>query len=387
MNLIPLYIHVPFCRKKCGYCTFYSTSCFTDQLQDQYTSELINQIHCYCKELSINGFSSIFIGGGTPSLLGRERLGRLLKGIDNYLGSYLQEFTIECNPEDLTEDFLHFLEQSPIDRISLGIQSFSDKVLQASGRHLSSKYIFQALERIDKIWTGRFSLDLISGLAGQTLEGQQSDIDRALEVKPDHISCYSLILDESVPIAKAPDLPSEDLEGEMWELCRNAFLSAGYNHYEVSNFALPGQESLHNLEYWKMNPFLGCGPGAIGMVRSNGIYRISNPRNLNLWLKGQDKNWNIEREEISSKDFLFENYMMGLRTESGIDKDQFRKRFGSYPEEFIPQTIKKAREGTFIINDDNFKLEPSARLYMNPILLEISDELDDLNIDFTVNWP
>lgn len=387
MKSVPLYIHVPFCRHKCGYCTFYSTTSLSEELEHRYIRELIRQIGFSMDLCGADRLKTIYLGGGTPSSLSTDPLGKLFDFLYRKGGARADEFTMECNPEDINGDFISFLNDSPVDRISLGIQSFRDDVLQKSGRLCRTAAVKKALNAIRRGWGGRFSIDLISGLPGQTTAGQKEDLRKALDSGADHISCYSLIVDDKAPIASDPSLPDSSEEEVMWEICRTFLMDAGFVHYEVSNFARPGMESLHNIQYWEMNEYLGCGPGAVGMLQNKGIVRMTNPSDLNLWLQGKPSQWNVVPEKINSEDFLFENYMMGLRMEKGLSRSVFKKRFGYLPEKLIAETIGKSAPGTFGIEGDRLFLSEDARLFMNSLLLSISDELERLEIDFKVVWP
>lgn len=387
MKSIPLYIHIPFCRIKCGYCTFYSTPIDTPDLERRFIEELIEQISHYMTITGSSDFDTIYLGGGTPSSLSIDSLALLFNALSKWISLRTREFTIECNPEDVNPIFLQYLNEGPVDRISLGVQSFSDVVLRESGRRTTTQEVEEAIGLIKQHWKGRFSIDLISGLPGQTSQGQLNDIEKAVKAGVDHISCYSLILEEKTPVSHHPLLPDSEEEDKQWKICRDYLIANGFSHYEVSNFALPGSESLHNMQYWQMNEYLGCGPGAVGMVRDGDIYRVTNPRNMEQWFEGKHMHWNCKKERISSADFLFENYMMGLRTEEGISRSRFKRRFNCYPDELISGTIMAMEEGTFNITEDNFTLSDEARLFMNPILIKISEELDDAPIDFEINWP
>ncbi len=388
MKEIPLYIHIPFCRNKCSYCAFYSCINHSQDIEGRFIDELKKQISSYMTLTVSDTCNTLYIGGGTPSLLKNDNLKDLLNFLERYIGSNLQEFTIECNPEDINNEFIGLLNESSVNRISLGVQSFSDHVLKASGRIANSKSVDKAINCIRESWKGRFSIDIISGLPGQTAEGQKKDIEKAVNSGVDHISCYSLIIEENTPFSDDPKL-LEDREDEdlLWDICRKALLRRGFEHYEISNFCKKGCESAHNLQYWKMNQYIGCGPGAVSMTGIDGIQRISNPHDLNVYLKGSSVNWSVQVEDISVKDFIFENYMMGLRTASGIDRREFHRRFSRYPEDFINMTILSSPEKTFKLTDKTLSLSENARLFMNSILMKISDELETLKIDFPVHWP
>ncbi|MCP4160384.1 MAG: radical SAM family heme chaperone HemW [Deltaproteobacteria bacterium] len=386
MKAIPLYIHIPFCRSKCSYCSFYSSTEYTVKLEKLFLSELYSQINYYMILTKSDFCKTIYIGGGTPSMLSYSGLQNLLDYLDRFIDDAIVEFTIECNPEDISFDFLKLLKKSKINRISLGVQSFNDSVLTRSGRKCSSYTIETAINLINQHWESKFSVDIISGLPGQTLGSQLLDINKAVVSGADHISCYSLIMEESTPLFDTYSVDQE-LEDEMWSICNKVLLKNDFVNYEVSNYAKIGYESIHNHQYWQMNEYIGCGPGAVSMIKENEIKRINNTHNIFDYLKGKDKNWFSTDETINPQEFLFENFMMGLRTTSGIDRKIFRKRFGFFPEKFLPKTIKKYSSDTFLIKTGNFALNSKSRLFMNSILMDVYDELFTLQSNIIINWP
>jgi len=388
MKGIPLYIHIPFCRSKCSYCAFYSCVNHTKEDETLFFTELKNQIDTYMKMTGSHYCNTIYIGGGTPSLASNENLQDLFHFLEKYVHTDLDEFTMECNPEDVNSELIELLNNSDVNRISLGVQSFNDDVLNASGRITESSSVENAIRCINENWKGRFSIDIISGLPGQTIEEQRTDILKAINSGVDHISCYSLIIEEKTPIAENPDLlPDQESEDLMWDTCRENLIKNDFEHYEVSNFCKKSSESRHNLNYWNMNEYIGCGPGAVSMIYKKGIKRISNPHNLNNYLKGSSENWSVKEENIENSDFLFENYMMGLRTKKGINRKTFYRRFNVYPEELIKDTIVSAQDNTFVLSEKFLALNDDSRLFMNSLLMKISDELESFKIDFTINWP
>lgn len=388
MKYIPLYIHVPFCSNKCSYCTFYSITSLDQETEQYYINSLISQIDYYLESTESSCFKTIYIGGGTPSLLSTKSLNLLFNYLSGKIDPFIEEITMECNPEDITVSFLELLNDSPVNRLSLGVQSFNDNVLRSSGRRAGAESVDRAISLVTSYWKGEFSLDLITGLPMQDIKGQIRDVELACQYEPGHISCYSLILDETTPIYGSDSLPSSELEEEMWSLSREILLKNGYNHYEISNFSQKGKESKHNLQYWRMNEYLGCGPGAVGMIKNNGeIQRISNPHNLRSWLEGKSKLWNSQISTIIPSDFLFENYMMGLRTDEGINREKFKDRFDNYPEALIPRTVSSQHPGTFEISDNRFAVNSESRLFLNPLLISISEEIENVNFDFLPQWP
>jgi len=386
MKKIPLYIHIPFCRSKCSYCNFYSHTGYSLQLEKKVLKEISLQIKYYMELTKSKMFKTVYIGGGTPSMLSLEGLEYLLDFLKKYNKYYTNEFTIECNPEDISENFLKLLDSSQVNRISLGVQSFNNNILEKSGRKSNTQTLDNAIILIKKFWKKSFSVDLISGLPGQNKKSQIEDIKKAIGSGADHISCYSLILDKNTPLFNEFNQNDEE-EEKMWITCYDYLIKNGFSHYEISNFSKVGKESIHNLQYWEMNEYIGCGPGAVSMIFNNGIERISNPKNIDLYLSGKAGNWSVSSETINNLDFLFENYMMGLRTKYGINKNTFLKRFGSTPESFITETLNNHSEETFKINDSTFSLSDKVRLFMNPLLIEIFDELLNTQKNITINWP
>ncbi|MBN2657691.1 MAG: radical SAM family heme chaperone HemW [Spirochaetales bacterium] len=387
MKAIPLYLHIPFCRSKCSYCNFYSLPLKDERTEKIFIEELIRQIDFQMNLTGSGSLKTVYIGGGTPSGLSGKGMDRLLSFLNTKCTEETEEFSVECNPEDISEELIGLFNDSPVNRISLGVQSFNSNVLRESGRRTTGEQTEKALEIIGNHWKGRLNIDIITGLPGQTSQGQLHDMEKAVGTGADHISCYSLIVDEDSAIAGHPLLPDGEEEDIQWNLSRGFLLEQGFENYEVSNFARPGFESRHNLQYWRMNEYLGCGPGAVAMFKDHSIGRISNPSDLTLWLKGERELWNETLEEISPAEFLFENFMMGLRTSEGIDRKEFHRRFSYYPEYLIRRTIESSSSEYFQIDEKALSLNSKARLFMNPLLLKIRDEIEESDFDFKVHWP
>jgi len=353
----------------------------SENLEKEFLRQLFLQITSYMKKSGSDYIKTTYIGGGTPSMLSHSHLRDLFDFLNPFIDAEVQEFTMECNPEDVSIELISLLSESPVNRISLGVQSFDPYVLQKSGRESRPGVIENAISIIKEHWKGRFSIDIITGLPGQTLDGQKDDIEKAISSGVDHISCYSLILEENTPLFDNQDIiPNEEDEDMMWSQSNEILINNGFSHYEVSNYSRTGYESRHNMQYWKMNEYIGCGPGAVSMIYDGGVIRISNPQDVSDFSEGIV-------EKISPFDFLFENYMMGLRTDAGIDRQEFFRRFGSYPEKLIKNTIELEKEDTFTISKTHFFLSDKSRLFMNSLLMKIYDELSLNTIDFEVNWP
>ena len=266
MNSVSLYIHIPFCKKKCSYCDFFSSPCSLQKdkkyVPDSYLTALCIQAESYAKIFNVESWKTIYIGGGTPSLLTAEQLEFLLGGIKKAAVFADEcEVTMEMNPDDISESLLAAAKKSGVTRISVGIQSLSDEVLKAVDRRCSRQTSLTALELLHKKWQGGFSADLISGLPLDSREQLEKTICELLSFEPDHISLYSLTLEEETPLGRA--VFSGNLEydyetaDDCWLAGRNLLEKNGYRQYEVSNFAKPGFESIHNKTYWKLENYIG----------------------------------------------------------------------------------------------------------------------------------
>lgn len=317
-----LYVHIPFCHSKCAYCDFFSTPRRYDT--GAYVSALLAELGERRCEIA-EPFSTIYIGGGTPSSLPLADLNRLVTSLP--LDS-VEEYTIEVNPEDVTPDFIRWLKDSPVTRVSMGVQSFVDSELKAVGRRHSSA---QAREALGKLMDSglNVSADLIYGLPLQTPQSWHSSLTELLDFRPNHISCYTLsyepgtALTRRLEAGKIKECGEEELCEMYASLCRLS-ANAGYEHYEIANFALPGFRSRHNSSYWTFAPYLGLGPGAHSF---DGRLRRVNPHDIARYIAQGGLGFAVPEEETSTEqanDFI----MVALRTSDGLSIDSLRRRFG-----------------------------------------------------------
>ncbi|MDR1443871.1 MAG: radical SAM family heme chaperone HemW, partial [Treponema sp.] len=258
-----LYIHVPFCRSFCDYCDFYSVLESGD-LPERYVDTLTEDARRLFEEFPPRRVPTVYIGGGTPSVLGAGAMGRLLGALGELLppdGG--REWTVEANPESLDGEFLRICRDAGVNRLSLGIQTFSPRIREKLHRRGGTERLSLAAE----LFPGAFSVDLLTGLPGQDRALLLGDIERALSFKPAHVSLYALSLEEGTPLwERAAELPSRDRADRLWISGRDALERSGYAQYEVSNFCLPGKESRHNLRYWGMQNWLALGPSGSGTL-------------------------------------------------------------------------------------------------------------------------
>lgn len=349
---ISLYVHVPFCRQKCDYCDFFSipsnrASCVCPD--EKYVRSVLNEIRFYVKKYSVSRWKTVYIGGGTPSQLGAKLLFELVSGIKSAVSDKTaDEFTVEMNPEDLAEDILDSAQKAGVDRISTGIQALDQKALDSVNRHCPLQTVISSLELLQKKWKKKLSVDFIAGLPGQTYSSFKKQFETVFNFKNiDHISLYSLTLEENTPLYKKIESGkikwSQQKTDRMWILGRKILKENGFIQYEVSNFARTGAESLHNKVYWHLENYIGCGSGACGSVYGEVSERWTNTCSIknyeNFWLDFNPESEIPESvrqvEKIDLQTQEFEWIMMGFRLLEGVCSEEFKKRFGKSLEERI----------------------------------------------------
>ena len=332
----PLYIHIPFCRKKCDYCDFFSTPHISPDRT--YIQAVIEEVKFYAKKYNVSEWSSVYIGGGTPSILTPSLLKELIQAVINVTGQKsIREFTVEMNPNDVTLNLVQTLCSCGVTRLSLGIQALDDKALNAVGRACSVKKILSALQILKTTWRGHLSVDFIAGLPCQTLASFKNQFSLLREYNIDHVSLYTLTVEEGTPLAKKIDLGQikwkSDKADRMWICGRNILKKKGFSQYEVSNFSLnEDSQSLHNLAYWNLDDYIGCGAGASGTIYKEGL-RWTNTLDIKLyekfWLtKNDDVLGNVQNiEKLDFNTQVFEYLMMGFRKLKGVSAKDFKNRF------------------------------------------------------------
>lgn len=334
--------------------------------------------------------STVFIGGGTPSLIPPELFNRFLIRLNNRIGN-VDEFSVEVNPESFSPDLLDSLANNAVDRISMGVQTYDNQLLSWLGRPAG----IDAIERADTLlrdrWTGRLSRDLLAALPakpGRLL----NDLKHALRDKPGHLSMYELTIEPGTPLAESKSdlqmLPGEESMVGEWQSAIDYLVEQGYQRYEVSNFARPGDESLHNLNYWHMNPYLGIGPGAASTIPgpAGNVLRRQEPKNLISWLSSPTESF--QDIKITTGDLALEHYMMGLRVSDGLPVSRFKTIFGSTPAEYAPRAVRRWIEsGALISDNDALRPTGSGMELLDGILSDIAVELDKHLWPEHCQWP
>ena len=350
------YVHIPFCTQICYYCDF-SKVFIKNQPVDSYLEHLLEEFQSY----DIQKLRTLYIGGGTPTALSASQLEVLLKGLTKNLDlSALEELTIEANPGDLDADKIAVLENSAVNRVSLGVQTFDDKMLKKIGRSHLEKDIYENIDRLKLAGFDNISIDLIYALPGQTMEQVKENVAKAIGLDIPHMSLYSLILENHTVFmnrmrrGKLP-LPKEELEAEMFEYIIAELERVGFEHYEISNFSKPGFESRHNLMYWDNAEYYGIGAGASGYV--DGV-RYKNHGPIRHYLSAvEEGNARITEEHLSQKEQMEEEMFLGLRKKSGVSMARFEEKFGRSFDGLYGEIVKDlVQQGLMQIEGDRVRM-------------------------------
>ncbi|MBQ2289722.1 MAG: radical SAM family heme chaperone HemW [Bacteroidaceae bacterium] len=331
-----IYIHIPFCKQRCNYCAFYSSTLYN--IKEEYADAVCKELLMRKEYIKGEEIKTIYFGGGTPSTLPITLLQKICDTIyKNYSVCSNAEVTIECNPDDLTEEFLTVLRQLPFNRISMGVQSFSDRQLKRLGRRHNAEKARRAVGNARAAGYKNISIDLMFALPGSTTEEWEESINEAISLNPEHISAYNLMYEEDTPLHRALQRGdfeelSEEENVEQFRMLIKRMKEAGYCHYEISNFAKPGYESRHNSSYWNDTAYIGCGAAAHSY---NGDSREWNISDIKEYIKGiESNNRNYEIEHLTEEERYNDAILTRLRTSDGIPlawiKNKFSQRLNSY---------------------------------------------------------
>jgi oxygen-independent coproporphyrinogen-3 oxidase len=377
-----LYIHVPFCASLCDYCDFYSVPSETaDRRFDLFIDALLDDTEALIGNFGIDAVPTVYIGGGTPSVLGAAGIRRLLEGLAVLLPSRPEEFTLEANPETADGAFLRACREGGVNRISLGVQTFNGESRRALHRGGDSLLLAERLMLAREIFGECVSLDLLTGLPLQDEGALVSDIEKILSLRPGHVSLYSLTVEEGTPLAARtnPGLPSRDEADRLWILGRDLLAGAGYDQYEVSNFALPGRRSLHNIRYWRMGSWMGAGPSASGTLIDDETgtgCRCTVDAGVDRWL-GRPRRAAppVTVEHLDRPVLIKESLLMGFRYLEGPDEALFRRRFGCGIEDLVPESLARWRRRG-VIRKETPAPTVEGFLFLNPLLFDVFEELN-----------
>ena len=383
-NPLGIYVHVPFCRSKCEYCDFYSLTGQNAKAMEAYLQAIVTHIRESGPLAPGHQVDTIYFGGGTPSFFGARGMVTILNTIRKHFDvSSKAEITFEANPDSVTPRLLRQLKREGFNRVSLGIQSDDDEILQAIGRPHTYDQAVRAVRHIRQAGFKNLSVDLIYGLPGQSLEGWLETLDHVLELEPEHISCYGLKVEEGTPLFEVQDsvdLPDDDTQADMYLSAVELLRSRDYRQYEISNFAKRERASRHNLKYWTGGEYLGFGPDASSDF---GGKRFAFVRDLGSYVNGIQSGGTVLREmhEIPKRERAGEYLMLRLRTSAGISREEYQRR---YLLSFKP--LEEVMERFCLHNwamsngRGGYRLTPEGYLMSNTIISDLLLAQDDAEV-------
>lgn len=369
-----VYFHIPFCRSKCAYCDFCSTSSWDDKRMDAYLEALIRQLEDFFLSGGRYPVDTVYIGGGTPSVFGGKRLARLLKALEKRVTLARScEITVEVNPESADKALFKTLKSAGVNRISMGVQTADDAQLKRIGRIHTFAKAQEAVELCRKYCTDNISLDLIYGLPEQTMESWLNSVDAICALQPRHISCYALKLEEGTPLWREnPVLPDDDMQADMYLAAVERLAGKGYAQYEISNFAQKGFRSRHNSRYWDLSDYLGFGCAAHSFY---GGKRFSFTSDIDAYIRGMNGQQAIveDADEEAFTDRVGEFIMLALRTCDGIDENAFYSRWKREFTPFASRLEPYIKTGHVQRDAGRWHLTPKGFLVSNAIIVDVLD--------------
>ncbi len=378
------YVHIPFCRRRCFYCDF-PVSVVGDRLRGETSGTISQYVEVLCQEIAMTQafgqpLKTIFFGGGTPSLLSTEQLQRIVTELENRFGiASGVEISMEIDPG--TFDFVHIAgyRSTGVNRVSLGVQAFQSELLQRAGRSHSVEDIFAAVELIHQVEIPEFSLDLISGLPHQSLDQWQDSLTKAVALLPTHISIYDLTIEPGTAFGRYykpgdTPLPTDEATVKMYQMAQQVLTSAGYEHYEISNYAQPGHQCRHNRVYWENRPYYGFGMGAASYVEGKRFTRPRKTKEYYQWVEGGGV---IDCDLTPPKEVLLETLMLGLRLAEGVSLAALAEVYGEEKVEEICRCLQEYFEKGWVeVAEGRLRLiDPQGFLFSNVVLAELFEKL------------
>ncbi|MCF6186477.1 MAG: radical SAM family heme chaperone HemW [Desulfobulbaceae bacterium] len=373
-----LYLHVPFCLQKCPYCSFYSLSGRLD-LSTRFVAAVNRQIERFStrRETREQPFTTIFFGGGTPTMLPPTILTDLLQAcLDRFPHANELEISIEVNPATIAQEGLQLLRRGGFNRLSIGVQSLNDQELKRIGRAHSANEAMQTVRMARQAGFTNISLDLMYGLPGQDEQSWQKNLNRALALEPDHLSLYELTIEENTPFGRRLNrndlqLPDEEKVLAMMETTRRLTSGVGLSRYEISNYSRPGFQCRHNINYWQNGHYVGLGPGAVSRIGATRFTAVTDVELFCERLENERKEW--QEEETLDKETRFrETVIMGLRMTKGVSLDALNKRFGIDPAVYYGTTLKLLMEQELVEMQQGWlRLTEPGLLLANTVMAQL----------------
>ncbi len=388
------YVHIPFCRRRCFYCDF-PISVIGDRTSGETSPAIAHYVDVLCQEIAATPsekqpLQTVFFGGGTPSLLSPTQLAQILTTLEDWSGlTANREISMEIDPGTFTLSQLQEYRQAGVNRFSLGVQAFQPQLLALGGRSHTVEQIEQAVAMIRETGVVNFSLDLISGLPQQTLTQWQFSLEAAIACAPVHLSCYDLVVEPGTVFSKryqpgAQPLPTDETTAQMYRLASQMLQAAGYEHYEISNYARSGYQCLHNRVYWENRPYYGFGMGATSYVNGQRFSRPRKRQEYYQWVETLKANQGIIDCPCSSaKDRLLETLMLGLRLADGLSLEILSQQFGSSVVEQIMDCLQPYRQQGWVeivlsgLAAPRIRLsDPEGFLFSNVVLVALWEIFD-----------
>lgn len=405
MDKISLYVHIPFCMKKCDYCDFLS-GVYDERTEEQYVYHLCQEIRFLGNRMKDRKVETVYIGGGTPTWLHLREMEKILKTLrDSFSLSSTAEFTIECNPGTVTEEKLKTYRMYGINRLSIGLQSARERELQCLGRVHTLERFYHTYDIARKVGYGNINVDLMTGLPGQRLDDLLYTLEHVIRLRPSHISAYALMIEEGTPFyeryqsdvrrreagEETLELPDEDLEYQLYKMTQHVLINHGYEQYEISNYARPGYRCDHNCIYWTRGDYLGLGIGAASLV---GHHRGTNVSDMEEYMRrchllateGEQALWQEEEialmqtegfvsplwdgmQSLSRREEMEEFMFLGLRMNQGVTRQSFETAFGCRMEGIYGSELKKLKqEGMLEMENGRLFLTEQGRDLSNYVL-------------------
>ncbi|MDZ7691582.1 MAG: radical SAM family heme chaperone HemW [Balneolaceae bacterium] len=375
-----IYIHIPFCKQACSYCDFYFVT--RTGYRDEFVNRLVEEIYSYeGTTFSKEPVNSIYIGGGTPSLLAPAHVERILQALQDTFQLDPREITLEMNPDDVTREYLGRLLDLGITRSSMGVQTFKPELLTFMNRAHTREHALNCLELLRGTGFRTFTADLIYGNPGQSLQDLEKDLDTLISFDPPHVSAYSLTIEPQTRLGKQVELgridpPKDDKVADHYDLVVEKLDAAGIEQYEVSNYSKPGHEAVHNSNYWRHENYLGLGPAAHSFWwdenKNKTAMRWNNKSDLKAYLNEDISEIRDEQEQLNQLQLAEERLMLGLRTREGVTKQELDKRYDyKLNERQLNYILQKQQEGTFDFDTKTLRLTPQGRKIADSILLDL----------------
>ena len=405
--MLSAYIHIPFCRRRCYYCDFPvsvvgdKNPTTGDRMNGSNSGTIARYVEFLCQEIRQQvsvcahreALTTVFFGGGTPSLLASDQVHSILQTLDQRFGIAVDaEISMEIDPGTFDQAQILGYRTAGVNRVSVGVQAFQEKLLETAGRSHTVEEIYRALDCIHAAGFTNISLDLISGLPHQTLADWETSLDKAIALAPTHLSCYDLTIEPVTAFGRQykpgiKPLPSDETTAEMYRTAHRVLTAAGYDHYEISNYAKPGYQCRHNRVYWENRPFYGFGMGATSYIAGD---RVARPRKTGEYYEWVEKGerGNGEREENGNIDLLLDTLMLGLRLQEGLAIAPLVEQFGEAAIARVWQRLQPYRKTGWVAVEPESAIEmaaikrirltnPEGFLFSNVVLTDLFEEFEE----------